>query len=271
MTTLRKMVVMAGLAGGLLTLWQRPLFAEVITQEIKYSHEGLDLSGYLAWDNALAGKRPGVLLVHEWWGLNDYARTRARQLAGMGYIAFALDMYGGGRVTHHPDEAGQWAQQVRANAVVWRARARAGLDELLKQDLVDPDRVAAIGYCFGGSTVLHMAYTDAPLKGVVSFHGALVPPAADTTVKPRVLICHGGADAFIPQASVDAFQSGMEQVGAKYTIVTFGGVRHSFTNPDAGTYGIENIKYDADADRQSWTLMKLFFDDLFATQQAPPR
>lgn len=153
-----------------------PCFAEVQTKTIAYQHGDVPLEGTLAWDDARTEKQPGVLVVHEWWGLNDYARDRARQLAALGYVAFAVDMYGNGQVTTHPEQASTWAKQVQADANQWQTRALKGLAVLRSQDMVDPQRLAAIGYCFGGSTVLQLAYSGADVKGVVSFHGALPLP-----------------------------------------------------------------------------------------------
>ena len=151
--------------------------AKVVGSTVPYRDGDVDLSGYLAYDDSIQGKRPGVLLVHEWWGLNDYARRRADQLAGMGYVAFAVDMYGKGKVTEHPEDAAAWAQQVRGNIDLWRKRAMAGLDVLKADPRTDIARIAAIGYCFGGSTVQQLAYAGAPLRGIVSFHGGLVKPS----------------------------------------------------------------------------------------------
>jgi len=241
--------------------------AEIKTQEISYEHDGQALKGFLAWDDAVNGPRPGILVVHEWWGLNDYARKRTRQLAEMGYVAFALDMYGVGKVTNEPVQAKEWSGTTRSNTQKWRDRALAGLNVLKQQPNVDPNQLAAIGYCFGGSTVVQLAYAGAPVKGVVSFHGALTPPAAGKPVRPQVLICTGAADSSIPAAQLEAFATGMEAIQARYEIIVFGGARHSFTNPHAGEYGIENIAYNAAADRRSWANMKLFFDELFKAGQ----
>ncbi len=243
--------------------WGLTAQAEVQTKVIDYNHDGLPMKGYLAWDDAITEPRPGVLLVHEWWGLNDYAKSRARQLASLGYVAFALDMYGEGRVTEHPTQAAEMSGTVRSNIQKWRDRALAGLNVLKQQPGVDKENLAAIGYCFGGSTVLHLAYIDSGLKGVVSFHGALTPPPADAKVGPKVLICQGGADSFVPSATVDAFAFGMDQAKANYVIAIFSGAKHGFTNPDAGRYGVDALAYDAAADKMSWSIMQLMFDDIF--------
>lgn len=238
--------------------------AAIQTKEVEYTHDGQKLKGFFAWDDAVQGKRPGVLVVHEWWGLNDYARKRARMLAELGYVAFAADMYGDGKTTQHPQEAGQWAGQVRMNQQAWRARGLAGLNVLKGHELVDPSRLAAIGYCFGGSTVLQLAFSGADLDGVVSFHGALTPPETDVKdLKTKILVCHGAADSFIPDEAVIKFRTGLDQAGADYQIVYYGGARHSFTNPDADAAGVEGLKYNKAADERSWAAMQRLFDEVF--------
>ena len=237
--------------------------AEIETKRISYQEGGANLEGVLAWDATKTGKRPGILVVHEWWGLNDYAESRARRLAELGFVAFALDMYGKGQVTNHPNEAGEWSAKIRSNTDEWRRRALAGLEILKNQETVDAQNMAAIGYCFGGSTVLQLSYADAPLKGVVSFHGALVPPDGIQSVGASVLVCHGARDGFVPPQAVQQFEAAMQKINADYQLVSYGGARHGFTNPDAGEYGIDNLKYDADADRRSWELMQSFFDEIF--------
>ena len=239
--------------------------AAVQSKAVQYKHGDLTLQGHLAWDDSVEGKRPGVLVVHEWWGLNDYARHRAEQLAAMGYVAFALDMYGKGKVTEHPSEAGQWSTQVRENVDEWRARGMAGLEILRQHPLVDTTRLAAIGYCFGGATVLELAYAGTDLKGVVSFHGAL-PVAADDDaerIKAKILVCHGAVDAFIPEAQIQQFRGVLEKAGADYQMIYYAGARHSFTNPDADKRGIGGLKYDKNADGRSWRHMQNLFAEIF--------
>ncbi len=234
--------------------------AAVRTKTIEYRDGGTTLKGVLAWDDATSGKRPGVLVVHEWWGLNDYAKSRASKLAEEGYVAFALDMYGDDKVTSHGNQAGEWMKAITSNIGAWRSRANAGLAVLKSQPQVDAGKVAAIGYCFGGATVMQMAYAGADVKAVVSFHGSL-PPAPDdvTSIKPRVLVAHGRDDVFIPAERVDAFQKGLDRVGADWEMTIYSGTRHAFTNPDAGSYGIENLAYNPVADERSWAaMMKLF-------------
>ena len=248
-----------------LLLVSSPVTAEVQSKSVQYRHGDVPLQGYLAWDDSLEGKRPGVLVVHEWWGLNDYARKRANELAKLGYVAFALDMYGAGKVTEHPAEAGEWAGQIRKNVAAWRERATLGLDMLKKSPHVDPARVAAIGYCFGGATVIQLAYADAPVLGVVSFHGSLpVVPDDVEKIAPRILVCHGDSDGFVPKENIESFRKGLDRAGADWHFVSYGGARHSFTNPDADSKGIDGLRYDPKADQRSWSHMKTFFAEIFA-------
>jgi dienelactone hydrolase len=240
--------------------------AAIQTKAVAYADEDVALTGHLYWDDSIEGKRPGVLVIHEWWGLNDYARERARMLAELGYVAFAADMYGNDQVTDQPSQAQEWMQEVTADVELWRQRAALGLDQLKASELVDPARTAAIGYCFGGGTVMQMAYGGAPVLGVVSFHGSL--PAAPEEVwgkiGPEILVLHGQADSFIAPEVVTNFQNKLEAAGANWEMDIYGGARHGFTNPDAGDYGIENLAYDAQADARSWSRMQAFFDELFA-------
>ncbi|MGQ0633392.1 MAG: dienelactone hydrolase family protein [Planctomycetaceae bacterium] len=253
---------------GLLTfsLSASYLHAEVKSKTIPYKHGDLEFEGYLAWDDAVSGKRPGVLVVHEWWGLNDYARRRADQLAKLGYVAFALDMYGKGVLVSHPNEAGQMAGKVRANVKDWRDRALAGLNVLKSQEQCDSTRLAAMGYCFGGSTVLQLAYTGADVKGVVTFHGALTPPTEEETkqIKAKILVCHGADDSFIPEETIDKFRHALNQGKADWTMVYYSGARHSFTDPDADSHGVDGLKYNKRADERSWHHMRDFFGEVLA-------
>ena len=242
--------------------------AAVQTEVVRYRHDGTELEGTIAWDDAVTEKRPGVLVVHEWWGLNEYARSRAKNLAELGYVAFALDMYGKGKITEHPRQAGEWAAQIRSKTDQWRARASAGLDILRNDARVDPRRMAAIGYCFGGSTVLQLAYGGTELRGVVSFHGALPVPSSEDRqrIHSSILVCHGAADGFISEESLLEFRSAMAQSDVDWQMVYYAGARHGFTNPAADEYGLENLKYDPAADRRSWENMRQFFTELFSAQ-----
>lgn len=239
--------------------------AKLQTEAIAYSHGDIKLEGHLAWDDSLKGKRPGIVVVHEWWGLNDYARQRADQLASLGYVAFALDMYGKGKVTTHPDQASAWMTEMTANVQNWQARAMEGLKVLQAQPLVDPHRIAAIGYCFGGGTVTQLAYSGVSIQGVVSFHGPL--PLPDPTqvsgTKAKILIAHGNADPFLTEGHIGTFRTALDQAGIDWQMIVYAGARHSFTNPGADQFGIDALKYNEEADRRSWRHMQLFFDELF--------
>ncbi len=242
--------------------------AEIKAETVDYRSGETTLKGYLAVDDSQAGKRPGILVVHEWWGLNDYARNRARMLAKLGYTALAVDMYGDGKTASHPDTAGQFASEVSKNLPLAKARFLAALDLLKQQPTVDPERIAAIGYCFGGGVVLAMARAGIDLRGVVSFHGTLATnnPAQPGKVKAKVLVLNGAADSFVPPEQVAAFKKEMEAAGATYRLVNYPGAKHSFTNPDADAYGRKfnlPLAYNADADRQSWLEMQSFFREIF--------
>jgi dienelactone hydrolase len=239
--------------------------AAVQTKTIKYQDGDAECIGFLAWDDAVEGKRPGVLVVHEWWGLNDYARNRAKELAKLGYVAFAADMYGEGKTVDHPKDAGEMAAKVRANVDAWRKRARAGLNVLTSQPQCDADKLAAIGYCFGGSTALQLAYTGADLDAVATFHAALPTPSAAEAkaIKARVLICHGADDKFIPDDAIQSFQGALDKAEVKYEFVAYPGAVHSFTVPDAGKHGNPGMQYQEAADKDSWDRMtKLFAETL---------
>ena len=239
-------------------------FAAVQTKSIEYKAGDTTLKGVLAWDDAVSGKRPGVIVVHEWWGNNDYPRRRAQQLAELGYVGFAVDMYGDGKTTADAKQAAQWSDAVIQDRDALKARARAALETLQAQPLVDPQRVAAIGYCFGGLVVLEMARAGMDLDGVVSFHGTLATrtPAARGTVKARVLVLTGEADDFVPPQQVEAFRREMDEAGVTYDVKTYPDAQHAFTNPDADKAGLKSVKYDAKADRQSWEEMTRFLSEV---------
>ena len=238
--------------------------AEIRTKTITYKDGDVALKGMIAWDDAKSGKRPGVLIVHEWWGLNDYVKGRAKQLTAAGYVSFALDMYGDGRITNHAKEAGAWAKQVNSNIAYWTRRAQAGLDVLKADANVAGGRIAAIGYCFGGSTVMQMAYAGQDVKAVASFHGSLPPaPESVTSIKPRVLIAHGRDDKFIPADRIKAFKAGLDRAKADWEMTIYSGTRHSFTNPGAAARKMENVRYNEKSDKRSWAAMIRMFDEVF--------
>ncbi|MEO5342883.1 MAG: dienelactone hydrolase family protein [Gammaproteobacteria bacterium SHHR-1] len=259
--TLLTGLLCAGLLSSSLAL------AEVISQEVDYQDDGETLRGVLYWDDRISGKRPGVLVYPEWWGLNAYAKQRARMLAEQGYLVFAADMYGPDKVTRDASQAKEWMSEVVADPELWRQRAQAALKQLQRSDKVLPERIAAVGYCFGGGTVLQMAYGGgAGLLGVVSFHGSLpaAPAQSKGKIQPQILAYHGQADSFVKPDVVSNFQARLEEAQAQWQMVTFGGVRHSFTNPKVGEYGIPNLKYDELADRRSWAGALAFLKELFA-------
>ena len=235
--------------------------AGVQSKKMTYKHGDVDCHGFLAWDDSIDGARPGVLVVHEWWGLNDYARSRAEQLAKLGYIALAADMYGEGKTAAHPQEAGQMAGKVRANVADWRKRATAALDVLKSHPQCDKTRLAVIGYCFGGSTALQLAFSGADIKAAVSFHGSLPTPtdAEVKQIKARILVCHGADDSFIPDASIKAFRDALDKGDAKYDFISYRGAKHSFTVPDADKHNNPGMKYDKAADEGSWKEMQALF------------
>lgn len=237
--------------------------AAVKTKTVSYSYEGVTMRGYLAWDDAVQGKRPGVLVVHEWWGLNDYAKRRAEQLAQLGYVALAADMYGEGKFTDHPEEAGAMAESVRKNLKIWLGRAHAALQTLREQDNVDPSRIAAIGYCFGGATVLQLAYSGADLKAVASFHGSLPVPESTKAIKAKILILHGADDTHVKPEDVQKIKSVLDQGKVPYKFVSYPGAVHGFTVPDADKRGMKGIGYNAEADRLSWQEMITLFQEVF--------
>jgi len=238
--------------------------AALRTETIDYKQGETALKGYLAYDDASKTQRPGVLVVHEWWGLNDYAKMRAEKLAAEGYIAFALDMFGEGKNTQHPQTAGEWAAAVAKNPEVAMARFQAGQAILAKHPLTAPGQIAAIGYCFGGRTVLGMALAGADLKAVASFHGALPQEPASGAVKAKVLICHGAADGFITPEQISTLEKNLAQAGADWQFVSYGGAKHSFTNPGADKAGLDGLAYNASADQRSWALLKSFLKEVFA-------
>ncbi len=245
------------------------VFAAIKTQEIDYAQGSTILKGYLAYDDASTARRPGILVVHEWWGHNEYARKRARMLAELGYVAFAVDMYGDGKHADHPDQAAAFMKAVNDSAVLSAARFNAAYEVIKNFSLTDLGAIGAIGYCFGGATVLKMAMAKAPLAGVVSFHGALalpqeLPKAGD--VKTKILVCNGGDDQFATAEQITAFKKALDDAKADYVFKVYPGAKHGFTNPEADNYAKKfgmALAYNAAADEQSWSDMKEFFKKLF--------
>lgn len=236
---------------------------KVFSNLVEYDVAGEKMEGFLAYP--LEGANgAAVLIVPEWWGVNEYAKRRAIQLAELGYAAMAVDMYGKGKVTRDPEQAGKWAAEIRSRPDLLRQRFEAGLGLLRDLQNVDDDRVAAIGYCFGGSVCLDMARAGLPLQGVVSFHGSLKTrtPAEKGKTTARVLVLHGGDDPMVPPDEVAAFEREMKNADVKYRLVAYPGAVHSFTNPDADKAGIPGVAYQREADEKSWIEMKRFLDEV---------
>jgi dienelactone hydrolase len=242
-----------------------PAAAAVQTKEIEYRQGETVLLGFLAWDDAAKGPRPGVLVVHEWWGMNQHARNQATRLAEAGYVGLAIDMYGKGKLATHPQDAQAFAAEASRDPQVTADRFHAGLALLLKQPQVDPKKVAAFGYCFGGGVVLNRARAGEPLAAVVTFHGSLraAAPAEPGKVKARILVLTGAADPMITADVVAAFEKEMKDAGASVQVVSYPGAKHSFTNPEAGGAGMEGLAYDAAADKASWAAAMKFLKGVF--------
>jgi dienelactone hydrolase len=226
--------------------------AAVKMEPVEYKQGDTTLKGQLAYDDAAKDKRPGVIVVHEWWGLNEYAKTRARMLAEAGYVALAVDMYGDGKVTEHPDEAGAWASAVRSNEQTGTDRFLAGYNALKANPHVDPAHISAIGYCFGGGVVLGAALSGADLDAVVSFHGGLPTDPAKGKPKARILVCNGAADGLVTPEQIAGFMKVATDAGADWEFISYAGAKHSFTNPDADKHGIPALSYNEKADKRSW-------------------
>ena len=242
---------------------------QIKTQEIEYTDGETKLTGYLAYDATIEDKRPGVLVIHEWWGHNAYARKRAEMLAQLGYAAFAVDMYGDGKLASHPEDAGKFMKEVITNMPIAEKRMIAALRVLNEQQVTDSSKTAAIGYCFGGGMVLHLARIGTDIDGVVSFHGSLSAqtPTNKDTIKAKILVLHGEGDAFISQEQVDNFKEEMQNAGAHYEFVDYPNVKHSFTNPEADKFSEEfdlpALEYNQHADEDSWNRMQTFFEQIF--------
>ena len=245
--------------------------ANIQSHHLSYSADGVEMKGYIAWDSELDGPRPGVLVVHEWWGNNAYAQRRADMLAELGYTGMALDLYGDGKQASNPDEAGELMNALLADLPAVRRRFNAALEELRSHPSTDASRMAAIGYCMGGGVVLHMARYGAELDAVASFHGALplaiAPEGEGGEVSARIAVYHGEDDVFFSAEEVAAFKAEMRDAGADCLFVALPGALHGFSNPQASIngekYGIP-LRYDELADRSSWDHMQLVLKSAFA-------
>jgi len=243
--------------------------AAVNGEPVVYNAGELTLNGYIAYDDSITGKRPGILVVHEWWGHNEYARQRAGMLAELGYVALAVDMYGSGKKADHPEDAGKFAAEVRQNLPAAKERFLAAMQILKKHPMVDQAHIAAIGYCFGGGVVLQMARQGLDLDAVVSFHGSLATdnPAVPGAVKARILVCDGANDKLVSPEQIKMFFMEMKNAGVDFKFVSYPGAKHSFTNPDADAYAKKfnlPVGYNGEADRRSWQDMQDFLKVSFS-------
>ena len=239
--------------------------AKIVSKPIEYSSAGLTMQGTIAWDDASPAQRPGVLVAHDWMGEGPFSRSKAEALAKLGYVALAVDLYGKGVRAENADEAGKLAGALKGDRPLLRARMRAAMDTLLANKMVDAKRVAAIGYCFGGSAVLELARSGADVAGIVTFHGGLDTPTPQDAknIKGKVLVLHGADDPFSPLPQVIALNQEMKDAGVDYQIVLYSHAVHSFTNPAAGSDNSKGAAYNAEADRRSWEAMKGFFSEIF--------
>ncbi len=240
----------------------------VVGEEVSYQLDTLEMKGYLAYDASSTEKRPGVLVVHEWWGHNDYARKRADMLAELGYVALAVDMYGDGKNAEHPQDAGKFASEALSRRETAQARFEQALSVLKANASTDVEKIAAIGYCFGGSVVLEMARAGMDLDGVISFHGGLSTrtPAEKGVITAKVLVHNGADDPFVPAQQIEAFKAEMDSAAVDYEFVSHEGATHSFTNPDSDTNGEKfgmPLAYNAAADSSSWASTQAFFREIF--------
>ena len=242
--------------------------AEVQTKEVAYSAGDSAMQGFLAWDDALPGKRPGVLVIHEWWGHNQHARNQAIRLAKAGYVAFALDMFGKGKVTTHPADAQAFVAEATSDPARLQARFTAGLDQLRHDPRVDAAKIAVIGYCFGGTVALNMARAGADVAAVITLHAGLrlSVPAEPGKIKARkILVLTGGADPMVTTEQLAAFEKEMKAAGANVEVISYPGAKHAFTNPDADKAGVPALGYDADADQKSWQAVLKVLKEVFGS------
>ena len=242
--------------------------AEVQTKTIDYADGDVMLEGFIAWDSSQSGTQaPGILVVHQWMGLTDYERGRCEQLASLGYVAFALDIYGKGVHPANTQAAGQMAGKYKQDRALYRRRLNLGLEQLRMQADVAKHKIAAIGYCFGGTGVLELARSGAEINGVVSFHGGLDSPSPQDgkKIKSKVLVLHGADDPFVPVKDIDAFKAELNSASIDWQMIYYSNAVHSFTQPMAGGDNSKGAAYNENADRRSWEAMQQFFDELFTS------
>ncbi|HEY9052961.1 MAG TPA: dienelactone hydrolase family protein [Gammaproteobacteria bacterium] len=243
-------------------------YAGIVTEEVSYREGDTVMKGTITYDDSVSTKRPGVMVVHEWWGHNDYAKKRATMLAELGYTAIAIDMYGDGKTASHPDDAGSFAKAVGGNPQLAKARFTAAMNTLKSHKTVDANNIAAIGYCFGGGIVLNMARQGLDLKGVASFHGSVATqsPAKKGDIKAKIRVFNGADDPMVKPEQIEAFKDEMKNAGVDYKFVNYPGAKHSFTNPQADEFAKKfnmPLGYDKNADQDSWMQTKKFFESIF--------
>ncbi len=251
-----------------LSLLSTIVFSAMHKQEISYQHGGVELKSYLFQDDAFKGKRPAVMVFHERWGMNDYVLLRAEMLAEAGYIALAVDMYGDGRRTRSVDEADKWMKQLTGNKDLWQQRVISGYKQLLKVDGIDSMKVAAVGYSFGGSTALQMAYSGVDISGVISVHGNLPPVTANEAknIKAKVLVLHGDLDDIVPKKNIEQLSSALTGAEIDWEMNVYGGAMKSFSNPYASGYGLEGVEFNEVAEQRSWARTLSFLEELFVSE-----
>jgi dienelactone hydrolase len=244
-----------------------PMTATIKEETVSYKAGDITLTGFVAYDESVKGKRPVVLVVHEWWGINDYTKMRARKLAGLGYIAMAVDLFGDGKNAVNPKEAQDLTMPFYKDPHLVAYRLDAAVKKVKEFAQADPDNIAAIGYCFGGFAVLNYAKLGADLKGVVSFHGGMGGvPVDKNLLKAKILVCHGASDKFVARKDVDAFMHQLDSIGADNTLKVYANATHAFTNPNSTETGKKfnlPIEYNATADKDSWQDMKSFLNRVF--------
>ena len=258
-------LLLLGITAFMGVLAEGPAWADLRAEKVDYKTGDTTLEGYLAYDDSFPGKRPGIIVVHEWWGVTGYPKSVAEKLAKLGYVAFAVDMYGKGKVTSDRKDAAEWSGQIKGDYKLLQKRFEAGLNVLKENKKVDPEKIAAIGYCFGGTVVLEAARLGEDLAGVVSFHGGLGSsvPEKMWNVKAKLLVCQGADDPVAPPQAVEAFQKEMDDAGADWQFITYSGTVHSFTNPAAGNDPSKGSAYNARSAKRAWAAMEQFFKELF--------